>query len=223
MSRAARIKIGELVWLFDECGIVYRAKVDKIGKNSTYLSILEKREKKESGLKMILAQAMIKAKKMELVLQKSTELGVDTFIPVVSALSVVRLEGKEQKKMERWERIVREAAKQCGRSAVPHISSPMSLKNVIQNRNDQKKLFLNEKSGRPLRDVLLDGFHAPQQSKASHPSVLLLVGPEGGWTEEEERAIKDCGFEALSLGSLVLRSETAAISSIAMISHFWKA
>jgi len=158
---------------------------------------------------------------MELILQKSTELGIDTFIPVLSALSVIKLEGKESSKVERWKKIAREAAKQCGRSCIPDISYPMSLKEVIQKRKDTRKFFLNEKSGRYIRDVLKSTICNDKDSGEQNPSVLILVGPEGGWTEQEAQDIVEGGFEALSLGGYILRSETAAISSIAMMSHFW--
>ncbi|MDH5707176.1 MAG: RsmE family RNA methyltransferase, partial [Candidatus Aminicenantes bacterium] len=91
------------------------------------------------------------------------------------------------------------------------------LDKLIRECNEEKKLLLSENQGKLLRDILIPG------SRKGEPpsSVLLLVGPEGGWTDKEERFILDHGFEAVSLGNQILRTETAALSSLAMIAHFW--
>lgn len=213
LSRVARIKPGEKVNLFDRQGSDYLARVEEIGKNSTRLFILEKREKKNKRTHVTLAQALIKAKNLELVLQKATELGMSDFIPIISSRSIIRIGDKTEKKMQRWRRIVLESAKQCGRSVVPRIHIPLDLNTFFERRVEDKKIFFCGRGGNYLRNILV---HLKPPA-----SVVLLVGPEGGWTDKEEQDIMGHGFEAISLGPLTLRSETAAIASLAMVSHFW--
>lgn len=219
LSRVARIKPKEKVWLFDEHGRSYLARVEETKGDMTRLSILEKRDKDETRIKITLAQALIKSKKMEIILQKATELGVTNIIPVITARTIIKIEDKIQKKMERWNKITREAAKQCQRSLLPSIFAPMLLKKLIEERKEAKKLLLSENRGEYFREILIKNSEIRKDKPPS--SVLVLVGPEGGWTEEEERYILDHEFEAVSLGRHILRAETAAICSLALISFFW--
>ncbi len=213
LSRVARIKPGESVWLFDKDGSDYLARVEEIRKESTRLSILKKRQNKQGKNPITLALSLIKTKNMEIVLQKATELGMNAFIPIISSRSIVRIDDKTDKKMERWRRIALESAKQCGRSFVPKIHIPTDLDAFIKQSREDKRLYFSEKGGKQLRDILI----CPKPPS----SVVLLIGPEGGWTDKEEQDIVDHEFEAVSLGPLTLRSETAAIVSLALVSHFW--
>jgi 16S rRNA (uracil1498-N3)-methyltransferase len=218
LSKVARIRPGDEVWLFDEEGFEYFARVKELGKEKTCLRILSYAGKKESRIRITLAQALIKSKKMDLVIQKSTELGAHVFIPVISSRSVVKLQHGIAKKLERWKRIGLEAAKQCGNVNIPEVYSPVKLDKFLQKRNESRKMFLSERGGKLIRNVLLSSLGV--EPEIPH-SVVLLVGPEGGWTDKEERDILDNGFEAVSLGPFTLRSETAAMVSLAMVSHFW--
>lgn len=220
LSKVARIKPKENVWLFDERGTSYLAKVEEIEKDRTRLSILEERGKEESKTKITLAQALIKSKKMDLILQKATELGLTTFIPVIAARSTVKIEEKIETRLERWQKISREATKQCGRSVIPAILPPLHLGKLVEERNEERKLFLSENRGNYLKNILLQDINSQRKDKQSF-SVIVLAGPEGGWTEDEENLILRHGYEAVSLGKYILKSETATISSLAMISHFW--
>ena len=217
LSKVARIKPGQEVWLFDEEGRNYLAEVVKIERDRTQLVILEREEAPRPSLPITLGQALVKAKKMNSIIQKATEIGVAAIVPVITARTIVRIEEREQKKIERWKKIIREAAKQSHVSFLPSITYPVKLDRLIQERNEEIKLLLSENQGRLLRDILIPG----SRKRKPPSSVLLLVGPEGGWTDEEERFILDHGFEAVSLGKQILRTETAALSSLAMIAHFW--
>lgn len=219
LSKVARIKPGEQVWVFDEDGKQHKACVETVERDRTSLLILASEKRQEHKVRITLAQVALKTKKMDLVIQKATELGAHAIIPIISDRSVVKIDNREGKKMERWRRIVIEAAKQCGRSSLPEIHPPKRLSVFITGRNESKKLFLNERGGKSLREILM----YPLVEKKNVPgSIILLVGPEGGWTEREEQDIMDNYYEAVSLGSFTLRSETAAIVSLAMVSHFWK-
>ena len=127
-SHVARIRPGHTVWLFDREGGGYWARVDKIKANETQLAVLEESQTEPQMLTIILAQAALKQKGMELVLQKATELGAHSVVPIIAARTVTKLEDNLKNKIERWSRIMREAAKQCGRSTIPELHLPMTLK-----------------------------------------------------------------------------------------------
>lgn len=217
LTRVARIRPKEKVWLFDEHGKNYLARVDEIRKETTRLFILERRDKYEPKVKITLAQAIIKSKNMDAIIHKATELGVAAIIPVISTRTVVRIEDKAKKKVERWERIARETAKLDKLYSVPSIWHPLELEKLIKEGKGERKFLLSEYRGTCLKDILLD----IESSRALPSSVQILVGAEGGWTEEEEKFILKNGYEAVSLGRQILRAETAALSSLAMIAHFW--
>ncbi len=221
LSRVARIKPKDKVWLFDEQGNEYLARVDEIKKDGTQLTIIERRGKDEPIIKITLAQALLKSKKMDIILQKSAELGISTFIPVIAARSVAKIEAKIENKVERWKKIAREAAKQSGGSIQPSIFPPLSLQDFLEQRDEAKKIFLSENRGKYLRDILINPSSRRPRIRKPPPSAVVLVGPEGGWTKEEEIDIVNHGFERVSLGKRILRAETAAICSLSVISQFW--
>jgi RsmE family RNA methyltransferase len=104
---------------------------------------------------------------------------------------------------------------------VPSLSLPVALNKLIKESNDAIKLFLTENKGKHLKDILICASEKGYQVEEPPSSVLILVGPEGGWTKKEEDDILNHGFEAVSLGKLILRVETAAICSLSLVSHFW--
>jgi len=221
LARVLRKGPGERVWLLDERGNSYRAEVEEVERRQTRLSILEKKEASAGKYRLVLAQALIKSKKMDLVIQKATELGVEVIIPVEAARSVVKLSENEAGKLERWRKIAGEAAKQSRRSDIPIIQPPQPYSAFLKARDESSKLILCEDGGVVLRDVLAAGPAQPGQLKA--PEVLVLVGPEGGWTREEQRQAVEKGSEPVSLRRRVLRSETAALAVLAAITIFWGA
>ncbi len=218
LSKVARIKPGQAVWLFDEEGYQYYARVEEVGKENTCFQILKVEGRKNPKVRITIAQALIKSKKMDFVLQKSTELGAQVIIPIISSRTVVKIQDRMDKKVNRWKRIVLEAVKQCGNVDVPDVKIPMELKKFLQRRDRSRKLFFSESGGKLFRDILM-----PSSINDSIPprAATLLIGPEGGWTYKEEGNILDSGFEAVSLGPFTLRSETAAMVGLAMVSHFW--
>ena len=219
LSRVLRRGPGERVWLLDEQGNSYQAEVTEVGQRLTRLILLDKKKTPRARLRLVLAQALLKSKNMELVIQKATELGAEVVIPIQAARSIVRLGEKETAKLERWRKIIREAAKQSRRSNIPTLQPPQPLPHFLGARDEPKKLILCEKGGVLLREMLAAGPGLPQGGKPS--AVAILVGPEGGWTGEEEEQAVGSGFEAVSLGDRILRSETAALAVLAAISVFW--
>jgi 16S rRNA (uracil1498-N3)-methyltransferase len=219
LAKVVRMKAGETVWLFDAGGYRYRARVEAVEKDRAVLELLERADPEEPRLKLVLAQAFLPAKKIELILQKASELGVSGFIPVETVRSLKSPVDRSGRKTERWARIAREAIKQSKGAAAPSVSPPRTLKSLLAEPGEGLRVFLSERGGKPLRIVLLE---AEENGPPRPSSMTVFVGPEGGWTEAEEKSFREAGCEAISLGRRVLKAETAALAAVAMISHFWK-
>jgi 16S rRNA (uracil1498-N3)-methyltransferase len=219
LSRVLRVGPGERVWLVDERGCSYRAEVEEVRRRQTRLLVHERKEALTGQLRVVLAQALIKSKNMELVIQKATELGVGAIIPVEASRSVVRLKESEAARLARWRRIAQEAAKQSRRQDIPRVESPQPYSTFVEARSEPRRLILCEDGGRRLRDCLAQASARPGHPES--PAVVVLVGPEGGWTGKEKEQAFEKGFEAVSLGGRILRSETAALAVLAAISIFW--
>ena len=219
LARAARIRVGEEVWLIDGSGRRCLARVERVGRDSTDVAVMSMEEPEAPRTRIALAPCLMEAKKLETVIEKAAELGCSDVIPVVSARSLKASGERTDRKLERWRRIAREAAKQCKARLQTEVHAPRPLSELLDRPGADERLFLSEHGGRPLRDVLT----AARTGPAARPpaSALLLVGPKGGWTEGEERTIRQAGFEAVSLGRRILRAETAALAGAAMIVHFW--
>jgi 16S rRNA (uracil1498-N3)-methyltransferase len=220
LARVVRVRAGSLIWLSDSEGRRYRARVETVGSDRTEVEIVGRDEQPEPGARLILAQALLAAKKMEFVLQKATEFGFSDFQPLETARSLRTPAERSGRKRERWLRIAREAVKQSKGRRPPEIHEALSLRAFLgASRRDGIRFFLSERVGTPLRSVLA----GPSRStgRPGPVEVVLCVGPEGGWTEEEERGLSSAGFGPVSLGRRVLRAETAALAGAAMISHFW--
>lgn len=218
LARAARVRPGEEIWLFDGRGRRCRARVEKVTGDRTDVLVLGTEEPEDLRTKIALAACLVESKKLETILEKAAELGCSDFIPVISVRSLRASGERTDRKLERWRRIAREAAKQCKSRLLTEVHPPRSLKELLRDPGAEWRLFLSEHGGRPLKDILT----APVPKAEGAPArVLLLVGPKGGWTAGEERDIRQAGFEAVSLGRRILRAETAALAGMAMIAHFW--
>ncbi len=216
LNHVVRLRVQDEIWLFDEEGTRYRARIEAIGRQQTRLKLLEKLEPREYRSKITLAQAILKAKPMDWLVQKSTELGVVSIAPVLTGRCVVKLEERRASKVERWRQIAREASKQCRSGLVPSILTPRALKEFLLEAEADQKLFLSEHHGRLLKDVVgvVRDYDPP-------PNVIILVGPEGGWTAAEEVQVLSHGYKAVSLGQNILRAETASLAALAIIVHCW--
>ncbi|TLN04213.1 16S rRNA (uracil(1498)-N(3))-methyltransferase, partial [bacterium] len=163
----------------------------------------------EPEVKITVAQALIKGDRWEWFLEKAVELGACEIIPLVTEHTVVRPEkGEGPKKLQRWEKILLAAAKQSGRAKIPSIGEPLALEKWLSGmgKNDgAKKLVCSER----------DGECATLPEKGEN--IIVAVGPEGGWSESELGAFSRKGFAPLSLGPLILRSETAALKALSLL------
>jgi 16S rRNA (uracil1498-N3)-methyltransferase len=157
---------------------------------------------------LMLALAIIKFDRMEWAIEKCTELGVSQIIPVIARRTDSHLVKAAGKRVERWQRVAREAAEQSRRAASPEISHPITVKEAASLTASLRILLSESEKGISLKQVL----------KASHESeVLMALGPEGGWAEEEEAAFRQAGWIAATLGPTILRAETAAIAATAVV------
>jgi 16S rRNA (uracil1498-N3)-methyltransferase len=216
LARVLRARPGDKLTLFDGRGGEADAEVLAIERGRTTLSLGARRQvAAPAGPRVVLLQSLARGEKMDFIVQKTTELGVHQIVPVAAGRSVARLSAAEAgPRRARWEKIAQEAARQCGRADVPAIADPRPLSEAIAHAGDDRdhlRLALWEGSrGRPLRAALAGHPSTP-------PTVTLLVGPEGGFADEEIAAAAQSGFEIVGLGPRILRVETAAVVAVALV------
>ena len=207
------------MFVFDGEGKEYRCIVEETRRNAAKLSLDTEvaPARPESPLHLTLALALLKGEKFDLVVQKTTELGIARIIPVVTKLAGVRLRDAQEasRRTNRWRRIALEAAKQSGRARVPEINSPLAFEALIDGapaRDEACNLMFAERGGRGLAEAIELLPSRPQRA-------LALVGSEGGWTGEEMAQADDAGWSVVTLGGRTLRAETAAITVTALLQH----
>ncbi|HSP34232.1 MAG TPA: RsmE family RNA methyltransferase [Thermoanaerobaculia bacterium] len=199
-ARVVRVREGEEVEVFDGKGHAAHGRVVAIAKESLRVDVDREIDSRESPLRITLAAAIIQPDKFELVLQKTTELGVAAIIPLVTDRIEVRAE-RYRGKAERWQKIVFEAVKQSGRALIPALTEPQTFDEVVKN---------------PGLKIIFDADEP--EDRGPRPGDLnptLLVGPEGGWSEREIAIARENGCRFRSLGPRRLRAETAAITAVA--------
>jgi 16S rRNA (uracil1498-N3)-methyltransferase len=173
----------------------------------------------EPAVEVWIAQSLPKGDKMELVIQKGTEIGASRFLPFVSERTIVQLEAKkEAKRVERWQKIAKEAAEQAHRSRVPIVESPLSWKELLKRSEqaDASWICYEKESGLELKAAIKKAL-SDAAKKEGKPILLLIVGPEGGFTEQEVAAAEAAGSRSISLGRRILRTETAAMVGLTCI------
>ena len=208
-----RVKNTEEIVLFNGNGKAYSALPEVLEKRRASVRILrEEATDNESPLNITLVQAVSAAERMDFTLQKSVELGVAEIRPVISERCVVRLSGERaEKRVARWQEIVVSACEQSGRNIVPKVLPLTTYAQALQQLpQETAKLLMSLNRAQKLSDV------RPQSGK-----VVFMVGPEGGWTEKEEQQAFDAGFQSVTLGKRVLRTETASLAAIAAMQTLW--
>ena len=203
----------DVIDLFDGSGMVYQAEIIAMGKKNVDVQLRDcKSISIESVLKITLLQSISSSERMDLTIQKSVELGVTKIQPILTERSSQRLQGERaMKKIERWQDIAISACEQCGRTVVPEVSPVTELSEVVGNiSSDSLKLLMSLN-----QPVGLNEFALPQDD------ITLLIGPEGGLSNEEESLAIKHGFTAISLGPRILRTETASLAAIAAMQTLW--
>lgn len=213
VSRVLRLRPGAPLVAFDGSGHDFRCEILAIEGDKVLVRIGERVPGlRDSPLRITLVQAISRSERMDWTLQKATELGVRSIVPVLSARSVVRLDDKQaERKLRHWKAIVAGACEQCGRSTLPEVRTPLEL-----NR------FLADSPREGQRLVLSPGGPASLAGLASTASrVELLIGPEGGLDDAELDGATRAGFSPVRLGPRVLRTETAGIVALAVLQAMW--
>jgi len=214
-----RAEVGDPVVVFNGKGTEWNCKLSKSDKKAANLDVLSIKHHDPLTYSITLAQALPKATHMDDIVRKATELGVTNIIPLQTERTQVKLElDRSEKKLEKWYTASLEAAKQCGNPWLPTISSVQSFKAVVENasRYDLRLVASLEPEALSLK-LVLSLF--TKRTGRSPKSVLWLVGPEGDFSPSEFALAKQHGFESVTLGPLVLRCETAAISAISILGY----
>ncbi len=213
LVRVLRLREGAALIVFDGAGNEHRAEISRIEGQRVYIRIGEKLAlSSESPLHITLVQGISRGERMDWTLQKATELGVTRIAPVLTSRSVVRLDDKQTlKKQEHWQAVVIGACEQSGRSVVPSVQVPATLRQYLSS---------HEKSG--MRFVLSPTAPASLAGLSSLSSkVELLIGPEGGLDDEELLMAEHAGFTPVRLGPRVLRTETASVVALSVLQALW--
>jgi 16S rRNA (uracil1498-N3)-methyltransferase len=211
LGTVLRASTGEEILLLDGSGTVCRCRIDRLTRQNGTALVLQRWQEEESAFPVRLLQGLPKGDKMDLILQKGTELGITRFTPVLAGRSIpAPPAGREEQRLLRWRRIVREAAQQCRRPRLPGIEVPVPLSQALGETHEELRLMLWEEENRPFGAALPE--RCPQ-------NAAVLIGPEGGFSSSEADAAMAAGFIPVRLGSRILRSETAGFA-VATILQF---
>jgi 16S rRNA (uracil1498-N3)-methyltransferase len=217
LRRVLRLRPGDHIIVFDDSGCEHEAVILTLNDTQGEVEILRSYQaERESPLAVTLAVALTKGDKMDYVVEKATELGVKTIAPFVSRYTVPKLnDRKAVQRVERWQKIALSAAKQCGRASLPEVLPVCDFRDLISKPDATGlKLFFWEKEAEQTFKQLRD-------REAGVKSVLLVVGPEGGFTAEEAEMARARGYTTLHLGPRVLRAETAALTALSLVQYLW--
>ena len=214
-----RIKKGEMIFCVDEEGTKYAVLATYTGQDLFVGEIIETTGKqKESAISIHLVQAVPKGPKLDFIIQKTTELGINAITPVISDRSVVRIEkDRAEEKLRRWKKIAIEAAQQSNRLDVPDMALPISFHDYMASfkKGDLNLLLYEGEKKTGIKEVL----KAAQEAKSEIKTIILLIGPEGGFSHEEVEMAVEAGFTPVSLGSRILRTETATIVALSILQY----
>ncbi|HFC7475790.1 TPA: 16S rRNA (uracil(1498)-N(3))-methyltransferase [Neisseria meningitidis] len=208
-----RVRPNENITLFDGKGKAHAAQLTVLEKRRAEAEILhEDTTDNESPLNITLIQSISSGNRMDFTLQKSVELGVTAIQPVISERCIVRLDGERAaKRLARWQEIVISACEQSGRNTVPPVLPIIGYREALDKMpSESTKLIMSINRARKLGDI-----------RQPSGAIVFMVGPEGGWTEQEEQQAFDAGFQAVTLGKRILRTETAPLAALAAMQTLW--
>jgi 16S rRNA (uracil1498-N3)-methyltransferase len=214
VRKVLRLKAGDEVLVFDGLGKEFEGTIVKEERSSVMVKIQRILSPKgDSPLEVTLAQSLLKGEKMDYLIQKATELGVKEIIPFLSSRSVPLLEkSRRQKRNNRWEKIAIEASKQCGRGVVPRIEPLQDYADMLRAAStDHLRFILWERDGIKLKEVL--------ERSEERTKIFFVVGPEGGFSQDEVEEAKGGGFIAVTLGRRILRAETASLYFLSILQY----
>ena len=213
LRESLRLHRGESLTLTDHQGTRFRVEVTEIASHAIDTRIVDRATAPpRTSPQIVLGQALLKGEKMDWVLQKATELGVDTIVPLDTHQSVVKPRPERiAHQRTRWHRIILEAAQQSERWTIPTVSDPTTLSRFCHQQTEaiMKGMLVERMNGASLTNIALP--------REPHHSIVLLIGPEGGWTPEEQRLAQEQSFIALTLGPRILRAETATLAALSIL------
>lgn len=211
LSKVLRLKANASLILFNGDGFEYKSCVTDIGKHNITLEIQEAvAANSESHLQTILGLGLSRGERMDIAIQKSTELGVSEIVPLFTAFSEVKLQGERlQKKLRHWQQVAISACEQSGRNRIPKIHLPVDYSSWCKSLECELKLIFEPNGNSAL----------PNQEKPTE--VALLIGPEGGLSDQEIKHATSTGFQAVRLGPRILRTETAPIAALTSLQLLW--
>lgn len=223
--RVMRMSEGDEVIATDGHSRSVRARIVELGSKEVRLVAVEELDQQsEASWQVTIAQALPKGDKMELIVQKCTEIGAAAFIPFESERVIVQYDRKkEAKRLERWHKIAKEAAEQSHRNALPAIHEPLSWKQLLAQLSSYNlALFCYERAGDQghgagLKDVLTEYKRKWAEDGTDKPKLLLIAGPEGGFSDREAQQAEEAGARLVGLGKRILRAETAGMVGLSCI------
>jgi 16S rRNA (uracil1498-N3)-methyltransferase len=210
IMRVLRAREGDALTMFDGRGGEYGARIIGFRKDAVTVDVQEHREvERESSLELTLAQGISRGERMDWVMQKATELGVTRIVPVVTERTVVKLDDRQaERKLDHWRAIVVAACEQSGRNRVPEVLAPVPFYEALGIVDSSiTRILLSPAGAQRARDL------------ANPRRIAMLIGPEGGLSENEQEAAVAAGFLQVSLGPRILRTETAAIAALTALQH----
>ena len=225
IKNVLRAKVGEEIEICNsDLQENYICKIKTIEKEKINLEIIEKISSiSESNIKVTIFQGIPKADKMELIIQKSVELGVYDITPVEMKRCVVKLQEKDKlKKVERWQKISEVAAKQSGRDYIPKVNNCIRLKEILNQRSEYDEIILayeKEKENTLKQEISQIKQKFNSKLKAEELKIGIIIGPEGGIDEEEEKMLRENGIRVITLGNRILRTETVALNMLSIIMY----
>lgn len=210
-----RYKIGDEIDVCDDLANRYKTKLTEFLDDEICLSIMEiSNINTEMKISVDLYQGLPKSDKMDLIVQKCTELGVNSVIPVVTERVIVKLDnGKSSKKVERWNKIAAEASKQCGRQKIPNVENVVNLENIVEKllKYDIVIVPFECENDRTLKSII-------NNNKNNYKNIAIVIGPEGGFSDKDIATLDSISnTKKVSLGKRILRTETAGMTTLAMI------
>ena len=205
-----RLRTGEAIQVFDGVGREFRGVIEAVEKRRTLINDLTEvpPTSPESPLDLTIAAVLLKGDKLDLVVQKAVELGVNRFIPMTSARCDVKV-GDAAKRAERWRRIAMEATKQCGRARLMEVADVADYSRLLDTTDDPDltRIHFSERDGQNFEAV------------SGSTRILAFIGPEGGWDDTELEKAKAAGIVSITFGGRILKADTAAISIASILQH----
>jgi 16S rRNA (uracil1498-N3)-methyltransferase len=216
LSRVLRLEAGAAVVLLDGSGVEYETRLDGVGPQRVTGTVVGRRPgRPEPRVRLVLYQSLVKGERFDWVLEKGTELGVAGFVPLLARRNVVRAALGRPGRPERWRRVVREAAEQCGRSVLPELLPAEGLDEALSKAADLRLLPWEGENVLGLAAAIQRA--RPALEAVERPTVAVLIGPEGGFAADEVALARRAGAQVVSLGRRILRSETAGIVAVAAV------